>query len=292
MQEYINKFIDHLKQQGKSQYTIVAYRNDLGQLVRYLKEHKDKHDVQKVTLQDLKDFIEYLKTEKGFNLKTISRKINSIRSFFKYLASAGVIDEVSNPALRLVHPKVEPSPPRVLSQLEYRALRDASRKDPRLYAIVEVLLQTGLRLGELHRLKVSDIRYTSSGKPYLYIEAYGTHPARKVPLNQAAYEALKTYIEKYRPEPQPGVENIFITKTGRPIPMRNIRAMIKRAFKAAGIKKATVNDIRNTFIVYHLARGMNPLTLAKIVGHRRISTTEKYLAFVKSKPEKAGLQEL
>ncbi len=292
MQEYLDKFIQTLKDSGKSEYTIIAYKKDVEQLLDYLQNVKKITDVKKVTTEDLKDFVEDLKTVKKFNLKTVSRKINSIRTFFKSLVDAGMFGEFENPALRVSHPKFETAPPRILSRLEYRALRDASRKDPRLYAMVETLLQTGLRLGELYRLRVGDIRKTSTGKPYLYIEAYGAHPARKVPLNKAVYEALMNYINNYRPEPRGDIDNVFLTKNGNPVPIRNIRAAIKRAFRDAGIKDATVNDIRNTFIAYHLARGMNLLTLAKIVGHRRVSTTEKYLSLVKHKIEGEGLQEL
>ncbi len=292
MRDLIDKFIKHLEELGKSHYTIIAYKKDIEQLYDFLNSEKNITSIADVKLEDLKDFVEYLKVKKGFNLKTISRKINSIRTFFKYLAQTGIIDEANNPALRLSHPKLESTPPRILTRIEYRALRDASRRDPRLYAMVETLLQTGLRLGELFRLKVSDIKQTSAGKPYLYIEKYGAHPARKVPLNKAAYEALMNYVKNYRPEPQPGIENVFLTKNGNPVPMRNIRSAIKRAFKEAGIENATVNDIRNTFIAYHLAKGMNLLTLAKIVGHRRVSTTEKYLELVKPKTDGEKLQEL
>lgn len=292
MKDLLTKFINHLTELGKSQYTIVAYKKDIEQLYEYLQNIKKKETIADVTLNDLKDFVEYLKKERGFNLKTVSRKINSIRTFFKYLVKIGIVDELENPAMRLSHPKLEQTPPRILTRVEYRALRDASRRDPRLYAMVETLLQTGLRLGELYRLKVTDIKHTPSGKPYLYIEKYGAHPARKVPLNKAAYEALMEYIKNHRPTPKPGIENVFLTKNGNPVPMRNIRSAIKRAFKEAGINDATVNDIRNTFIAYHLARGMNLLTLAKIVGHRRVSTTEKYLELVKPKSDNEKLQEL
>ncbi|GAI98259.1 unnamed protein product, partial [marine sediment metagenome] len=76
-------------------------------------------------------------------------------------------------------------------------------------------------------------------------------------------------------------KHIFITKTGRPFLVRNIRSTINRYFKLAGIENATVNDLRHTFIAHQLKAG-TPLTLiSKLVGHKRLSTTEKYLSLIK-----------
>ena len=94
---------------------------------------------------------------------------------------------------------------------------------------------------------------------------------------------------------RPQTENppLFVTKTGRPLLVRNIRTAIDRYFKLAGIENAKVNDLRHTFIAHHLAAG-TPLTLiGKLVGHKRLSTTEKYLNLIKEKaPETIKLEEL
>ena len=68
--------------------------------------------------------------------------------------------------------------------MEYRALRDVARSDIRLYSIVELLLQTGIRIGELARLELESIKTTSDGKvKYIKVDEFGSHPSRKVPLN-------------------------------------------------------------------------------------------------------------
>ena len=158
--------------------------------------------------------------------------------------------------------------------------------------MVELLLQTGLRIGELQRLSTEDIRVTPLGHRYLHIQTFGSHAMRNVPLNETAYQSIQDYL-RMRPTTAVGVKSIFITKSGNAIPIRNMRSAIKRAFSRAGIKNATVNDIRNTFIAHHLANGVNVLTVAKIVGHKRISTTEKYLDVVKATEEaKDSLKEL
>jgi site-specific recombinase XerD len=175
--------------------------------------------------------------------------------------------------------------------MEYRALRDVSRVDIRLYSIVEILLQTGIRIGELAALSIEDIRKSKDGKiDFLYIKAAGSHPSRKVPLNKSAKKALDDYI-LVRPETED--DTVFVTKNGRPLLVRNIRTAIDKSFERAGIKNAKVNDLRNTFIAHHLANGVGLPTVSKLVGHKRLSTTEKYLNILKSvgKEEKA-LKEL
>lgn len=289
--ENINKaFINHLKESGKSESTCIAYKKDIAQILEGLEEEKVS-DLSQVTPENLQNILSKISQKFSYTPKTVSRKINSIRTFFKYLIDTKKITIDDNPALKLQHPKIENKPPRILTKTEYMALKEASRVDTRLYAMIEVLLQTGIRIGELQRLKLGDIRNTNNGHYYLYIEAYGSHPARHVPLNQSAYVALQEYI-KIRPKAKPGIENIFITKNGNMIPSRNLRGTLMRAFKIANIKNATVNDIRNTFIAHHLAKGKDLLTIAKIVGHKRISTTEKYLGLLDKKDKKENLEEL
>jgi len=75
--------------------------------------------------------------------------------------------------------------------------------------------------------------------------------------------------------------------------IRNIRTIVNRYFKEAGIKDATVNDLRHTFIAHQLANGASVVVIQKLVGHKRLSTTEKYLNLINQSPEaKVKLEEL
>jgi len=271
-------FKDDLANKGRSESTILAYAKDIEQLLNFLSQQRGVSEISKVSLEDLMAFKKLLEKE-NYTAKSISRKINSIRTFFRFLENQDIIKD--NPAERLAHPKFEIKPPRVLSQMEYRALRDVARVDTRLFSIVELLLQTGIRISELANLKLDDIKTDpKTGIRYLYIEAKNSHPSRKVPLNASAYNAIQEYI-KIRPESE--LDYLFVTKTGQPLLVRNIRTTIDRAFEKAGIKNAKVNDLRNTFIAHHLANGVSLVTVSKLVGHKRLSTTEKYLGLIESK---------
>lgn len=277
-------FIEHLKRKDRAHSTIIAYDKDVEQLFDYIRDDEDINNISSIKTEHLRDYVKKLKTDKSkdYTLKTVSRKINSMKTFFKFLFANGLVK--SDISIAVEHPKYEVAPPRVLSKLEYRALRDVARYNVRLYAIVELLLQTGIRIGELARLKLSDI-INKGKKKELKISSYASHESRNIDLNKAADMGIQDYL-KIRPESNDEVDNIFITKNGNPLLVRNIRSSINRAFEKAGIENATVNDIRNTFIVYQLKQGMSPKQVAELVGHKRITSTKKYLELIDTTPEK------
>jgi len=275
------KFIDYLKKQGKSSSTILAYDNDLKQFADFLSKRQITQ-VNSIGKEQIEEFKEYLAYNK-YLPKSASRKLNAIKSFFRYSKNQNLIE--TNPTENVEYPQYETKPPRILSQMEYRALRDAVRNDTRLAAVIELLLQTGLRIGELARLELDDIKDNQ-----LRIRAYESQPERNITFSQAAKKALDRWLEL---RPKTKTKNVFITKTGRPFLIRNIRTIINRYFREAGIKDATINDLRHTFIAHQLASGASVVLIQKMVGHKRLSTTEKYLNLINQSPEtKVKLEEL
>ncbi|OGC54515.1 hypothetical protein A2797_00695 [candidate division WWE3 bacterium RIFCSPHIGHO2_01_FULL_48_15] len=297
------KFIDHLKEKNRAQATVLAYGKDIDQLVEFLQELERAH-VAQISKDDIEAFLAKL-LKGGYTPKSVSRKTNAFKTFFRFLKVNEYITD--DPAVLVAHPKFESKPPRVLSETEYRALRDAVRNDTRTYAIVELLLQTGLRIGELSRLTTNDVKMDSKGRGELQVASFNRHPMRSVPLNSRAQGALNAYL-KERPSFASAKggsasggkaaggkpKSIFITRTGQPLLIRNIRSTIKRYLDLAGIENATVNDLRHTFIAHHLQQGASLVLVSKIAGHRRLSTTEKYLEHLQitAPAEKMELAEL
>lgn len=283
------EFIDHLKTKNRAHATVLAYGKDIDQLIAFLKE-LEQADIAQITKEDIEAFLAKL-LKNGYTPKSVSRKTNAVKTFFRFLQVNEYITD--NPAALVSHPKFETKPPRILSETEYRALRDAVSSDARTYAIVEVLLQTGVRIGELARIRIDDVSFgTGKKEGELTIRSFNRHPERTVPLNQKAQRALKAYLETRSQTTKS--KHLFITRTGKPLLVRNIRATLKRYFNVAGIKDATINDLRHTFIAHHLKRGASLILVSKIAGHKRLSTTERYLEHVEveTKQEKADLAEL
>lgn len=279
---HIESFVQFLGEQGKSQFTIVAYKKDLEQFAGFLstREISDIRDIQK---SDIELFINKLLTE-NYTKKSASRKLNSIRTFFRFLKQNGTIEQ--NPSLDVSHPKYTQTAPRIFSKLEYRAIRDVAKEDPRTYAMVEILLQTGIRIGELTNIRIEDVKEDT-----LHIRDHGKNPSRDIPLNKAVKKAVDDYL-KVRAPGQPS-DTLFITRTGKPLLIRNIRQIITACFKEVGIDNATINDFRNTFIAHQLSLGHPIDYIAKIVGHRRLSSTERFIQ-LQAEPEekKETLEEL
>lgn len=271
----LNKFISDLESKGRASSTITAYKKDIQQLIDFLEDNTIKK-YQEITSIVLSAYIESLKNSGTYTLKTVSRKINSLKTFSKFLLETKKIN--NDPAEKVEHPKLKKQQPRVLSPLEYRALRDTIKNNDRLYCMVELLLQTGIRIGELSRLETNDV-HLDSNNAYINIKQFSSNPERSVELNETAKEVLKNFLNKKQ-------KYVFTTKSGNPVLIRNIRTTINRAFKKTGIQNATVNDLRNTFITQQLNNGINLETLAKIVGHKNSNTTERYLELTTDRPSR------
>jgi len=283
LKNLIPKFLDSLKEKGRSPSTILAYRADLEQLRDFL-QSKNKVLAEQVAQSDLESFRDTLLAEK-YTPKSVSRKLNAVKTFFRWMITEHYI--TTDVSQSVAHPKIEASLPKFLSPLEYRALRDVVRNDERTAAIVELILQTGMRISEVASLETENIKGNQ-----MKVEAYATQPERTIPLNTPAKEALSSYL-KIRPN-KIASPFVFVSKNGKPLAVRNIRASIDRYMQKAEIGKFSVNDLRTTFIVENLKNGVDIVLLSQVSGHKRLSTTERYLelADIKEPGKKPILQEL
>src|SRR5258708_188885 len=180
------RFIDDLKAKHRSPATILAYRADLDQLIMFASA-KNKALPEHITKEDIEGFRDWLLSQK-YTPKSTSRKLNAVKTFFRWLVTQKII--LVDPSKDVAHPKLTASAPKFLTQLEYRALRDIVRADRRIATIVEVILQTGLRISEVANMKIENFKDGS-----LIIESYATQPSRTLPLNKLAKLALETYLK-------------------------------------------------------------------------------------------------
>ena len=282
LKSLLPKFIANLEDKKRSPSTILAYRADLEQLLEYLLG-KNKVTSDQIVQSDIESFRDTLLTQK-YTPKSVSRKLNAVKTFYRWLISEKLVS--TSPAESVAHPKIDTNAPKFLSPLEYRALRDVVRDDPRIAAIVELILQTGIRISEVANLKIDDVKGDE-----IKIEAFATQPARSIPINKPAKEALDKYISI---RPQSDSKFAFVSKNGKPLAVRNIRAAIDRYMQKAEMPQYSVNDLRTTFIIENLKDKVDLVSLSKIVGHKRLSTTERYLdlAGVDEPGKKQALAEL
>ncbi|HLD92467.1 MAG TPA: tyrosine-type recombinase/integrase [Patescibacteria group bacterium] len=282
LKNLLPKFITSLEKLGRSPATILAYKSDLEQLVEFLTRLNIATPDQ-IKSENLDSFRDTLLSEK-YTPKSVSRKLNAVKSFFRWMVEENFI--TTDLSKSVSHPKLENSMPRFLTPLEYRALRDAVRGDIRISAMIELILQAGLRISEVANIKTSDVTDTT-----LKVEGYATQPERTIPLNLPAKEAVERYLKE---RPKVASEYLFISKTGKPLAVRNIRASVDRFIQKAELPKYSVNDIRTTFIVENIKNGVDLVLISQVAGHKRLSTTERYLelANVKEVGKRPALIEL
>jgi len=271
LKNLVPKFIESLKTKARSPATILAYRADLEQLTNFLLK-KNIPLIEQVRSNHLETFRDTLLAEK-YTPKSVSRKLNAVKTFFKWAVSEKF--SATDPSVAVSHPKLENTPPKFLSQIEYRALRDVVRDDTRIAAMIELILQTGMRISEVANLKMADVKDN-----VVKVEAYATQAERTIPLNKPAKDALNSYLAL-----RPKVESayLFISKTGKPLAVRNIRAAIDRYMQRAEIPNYSVNDLRTTFMVENIKDGVDLTLLSQVAGHKRLSTTERYLELAQVK---------
>src|SRR5512144_647262 len=215
--------------------------------------------------------------ERGLKGSTRHRKVAAIKTFLRFLEREGglPIDFSS----RISWPEVQRDEPRALSVPEYAALLREAGHHLRDAAILELLLQTGIRLAELTALTVDDVSLPT--KPSLDpVNGYGLLRVRRkgrrlqeLILNYKACRALKAYLRERPPAETPA---LFLTKYGGPISGRSVQKRMKKYATAAAVGWAHVHTLRTTHITEHIARRTDIKTVQGNAGHASLATTNFY----------------
>jgi integrase/recombinase XerC len=190
-----------------------GYGSDLRLFIGYLDEVVGIETVKAVERTGLRAYFAEL-DRRGLAGATRARKLAAIRSFFSYLESAGLAP--ASPVAGIPRPKQEVRQPRVLTELDYASLRAACQNHRRDRAIIELFLQTGLRLSEVAALRLCDLELPMNPEDGRIGAVRVTGKGRKqrtVTLNWKACQALGTYLDGRCTGEGPPV---FLARAGRP----------------------------------------------------------------------------
>jgi site-specific recombinase XerD len=271
-----------------SSRTRTEYSNDLADLLSFL-EARGTTMLAGVSLPHLEEYQADL-DHRGQKPSTRNRKTHSIKTFFSFLDRHGVLQ--NNPALKLIPPRANKKEPRYLSEEEYRRLLRSCSHNARDAAIIEVFLQTGIRLSELANLTVEDLELPAriTRDP----DNTGSATIRRkggklvtIPLNYKACQALASWL-KVRPRVE--YRQVFISKFHTPISPRAIQYTIAGYMRDAGITGASVHTLRHTMATHHVAQGTDLKTVQETLGHASLQTTTIYVQLAK-KAQRKALQE-
>ncbi len=268
---YIEKFLNYLEiEKNYSSHTVINYKRDLEEFHSYLETNFKGIDVKKIDYFILRKFLSYLNLRK-IGKKTISRKISTLKSFFKFLNREGIIE--SNPATSLLYPKKEKDLPKFLTEEEMARLIDAPQGNDlwslRDKAILEFLYSTGARVSEVVNLKKDDLDLISG---IVKVKGKG-RKERILPLGEPAVRALRNYLKERKDKSC----YLFINRRGGRLSDRGIRLILDKYIKRLSLNcKVSPHTIRHSFATHLLNRGADLRSVQELLGHSSISTTQVY----------------
>jgi integrase/recombinase XerC len=278
LEKAVALFLDGLSGKNRSQATIRAYQTDLLQMIAFLHETNvliaAPHDVQKI---DILEYFSHL-ARKDLTGVARARKMSAIREYFRFLEGVGQITK--SPVIGVETPKREKNTRQFLRADEYTKMLSLAGANPRDYAILQVFLQTGIRVSELAHMTINDVDFH---KPSLTVAGKGK-VSREIALEKKGIQALKSYLA-VRPESLSA--RLFLNYKGEPISERGVRKLVVKYTKAAGItKKASCHTLRHTFATYKAERGVSPFQLQQWLGHANLNTTQIYVHLGKQNAKK------
>jgi site-specific recombinase XerD len=277
LDDYITVYMPY---RNFAERTRVEYQNDLEDLVGFLEKSVINY-VKEIGIPIIERYVAHLEQE-GFASLTRKRKVVAIRSFLSFLYQEGYID--TNIATKIVLPFAETTAPQVLTQTECNQIRSASANSPRDRAIIELVLQTGIRLSELIRLTLNDIEIGEGEETgekqngFMRILGSRAKKERVILLNIKACAALKNYLGI---RTDAGNSILFLNRFGKPLGERGVQKMLRKYLERAGIGRASIHTLRHTFGFHQIANGTEPTTIQGIMGNKDPRSMSIYVSLAR-----------
>lgn len=271
----LNDYLDYLKyQKNYSDYTIESYKHDIIEYLEYI--NSEGLEFKSIEYSDIRFYLMYLKDTKKDDNTSINRKLSSLRGFYKYLANEKIVK--SNVFSLVNGPKKSKKLPRYFEYNELEELFDVpDTRTPlgqRDSLILEMLYATGVRVGELVNIKVSDI---DLGRRNIIILGKG-NKERFVTYGEYCEDILKTYLNTGRVSLNVKQSDyLFLNNNGGQLTDRGVRFILDKLIQKTSLNKnISPHMIRHSFATHLLNEGCDLLTVQKLLGHESIKATQIY----------------
>ncbi len=279
-------FTEYLRNERRySDLTVKAYHRDIEAFRDFLKTN-NFGSLKQVRPNFPRYYLSYLNNQ-HFRPRSVARMMSSLRSFFRFLANEGIVDD--NVFTEIPSPKLDKILPKQIYQKEIQALFDSidtsTDLGKRNYALIELLYGTGIRVSEFCHLKISDIDFHNQS---LIVMGKGSKE-RYLPFHENVKKTLMDYIQFARPEflkraKTPPTDVLFVNYHGGPLQPRGVRVILNDiALKASESLKISPHKLRHSFATHLLDNGVDLRSVQELLGHVNLSTTQIYTHVSKEK---------
>ena len=279
MQAAVTRFLRFLNvERNASPLTIKSYREDLAALVDYLQQAYGRLPTPgEITPLDLRGYVSAMH-EAGYAKTSVSRRLASLRTFYKFAQREGLAD--SNPAKPLRNPRKDRKLPHFLSTDEIGKLLTTppatSNQGMRDRAILETMYSAGLRVSEVVGMNDGDLDLDEG---VIRIRGKGRRE-RFSPVGSFASKALTRWLGKRQlspKEPRNELAPIFTNRFGRRLTTRSVARMLEKYLKTSGLDlRTSPHTLRHSFATHLLDRGADIRSVQELLGHKSLVTTQIY----------------
>lgn len=270
MKEAKEKFSRYLKRRYSESSTTKHYLSDLNIFINQM----DLKRPEQVTKQDIENFVQW-QVENGLKSSTINRRLATLHTFFEYLASESPDANWPNPVSRQWHRvKQGQRLPRDAKDGEVEQLF-AVISDPRDRAMFGLMVGAGLRVGEVATLHCSDLEKPTSTTEVARLLVKGKGGKERVVwVTPTWYQVVAQWVKK-RPEAK--TDHLFLNQHKRPLSVGGIQYRWRQYSQEVGLE-VTCHQLRHTFARRLAEQGMPVESIAKLLGHEQVETTQGYIA--------------
>lgn len=275
----VRRFLEHLERdRDQSPATLRAYRTDLEHLAGFLTEQRFRGRVpapEEVDARSIRAWVAAMGA-KRLSATTVARRLSAARSLFRWLGHEGVV--LDNPAAEVRNPRKSERLPDRLDVEDVAAILEAP--DPaspaglRDRALLELLYGAGLRVSELVGLDLDELSFADRTVRVL---GKGSKE-RVVPFGRRAADSLRRYLTAITPlRSKTNAEALFLNLRGGRLTDRSVRRILDAAVETASLRRGVhPHVLRHSFATHLLESGMDLRAIQELLGHSRLSTTQRY----------------
>ena len=267
-----NKFITYLSSEKRfSEHTIKSYSTDLNQFALFLStEFQIVNQINEISFQIIRTWIADL-LEKGISPRSVTRKISTLKTYFKFLIRQGML--IENPMVKVVAPKSKKSLPVFIEEDQIASLLNEVQFEKgfigqRNKLIIELFYVTGVRLSELINIKISDVNFISQS-----IKVLGKRDKERIiPITSSVVNSLNNFLTNNQQNTY-----LFADLEGKKLYNKLVYRIVNKYIgKISSVNKKSPHILRHTFATHMLNNGADINAIKELLGHANLSATQVY----------------